>query len=136
MLQSLAQLLILPVPPFYLSSQGGFGDGFASSLVVVGEGCQLSSLSSLGHQVRRVQSFTSPDRTDLSTATGLEFLPPYSSELQPAEHLWQLSDEPLVNRKLETLEELEETLATRCVTLSAMLEVIRQHTPCHWWKDG
>lgn len=26
----------------------------------------------------------------------LEFLPPYSPELQPAERLWQLSDEPLV----------------------------------------
>lgn len=65
----------------------------------------------------------------------LEFLPPYSPELQPAEHLWKLSDEPLVNRKFETLDALEDTLATRCVTLSAMPEVIRQHTLFHWWKE-
>ncbi|GAB4335569.1 MAG: hypothetical protein OHK0047_24820 [Leptolyngbyaceae cyanobacterium] len=49
--------------------------------------------------------------------------------------LWQLSDEPLVNRKFETLEELEEPLAIRCVTLSAMPEVIRQHILFHWWKN-
>ena len=53
-----------------------------------------------------------------------EYLPPYSPELQPAEHLWQLSDEPLVNRTFETLDELEATLTTWCVTLSAMPEVI------------
>jgi hypothetical protein len=46
-----------------------------------------------------------------------------------------LSDEPLVNRKFETLEELEETLGVRCVTLSEMPEVIRQHTLFHWWQD-
>jgi transposase len=28
----------------------------------------------------------------------LEFLPPYSPELQPAEHLWPLINEPLANR--------------------------------------
>lgn len=66
----------------------------------------------------------------------LEFLPPYSPELQPAEHLWQLSDEPLVNRNFQTIDELEETLATRCLTLSAMPEIIRQHTLFHWWKDA
>lgn len=66
----------------------------------------------------------------------LEFLPPYSPELQPAEHLWQLSDEPLVNRKFESLDALEETLASRCNILSAMPEVIRQHTLFHWWKEA
>jgi hypothetical protein len=65
----------------------------------------------------------------------LEFLPPYSPELQPAEHLWQLSDEPLVNRKFENVDALEATLATRCNLLCAMPAVIRQHTLFHWWKD-
>ena len=32
----------------------------------------------------------------------IEFLPPYSPELQPAERLWQLIDEPLVNQYFET----------------------------------
>jgi hypothetical protein len=44
----------------------------------------------------------------------LEFLPPYSPELQPAGRLWKLSDEPLVNRKFATLDALEDTLATHC----------------------
>lgn len=64
----------------------------------------------------------------------LEFLPPYSPELQPAEHLWQLSDEPLANRKFESLDALEETLASRCNILAAMPEVICQHTLFHWWR--
>ncbi|MCH2232478.1 MAG: IS630 family transposase [Crocinitomicaceae bacterium] len=44
----------------------------------------------------------------------LETLPPYSPELQPAERLWCLADEPLVNRTFDSLDELEETLAQRC----------------------
>jgi transposase len=48
----------------------------------------------------------------------LEPLPPYSPELQPAERLWCLTDEPLVNKTFETLDELEEVLAERCQILS------------------
>ena len=33
----------------------------------------------------------------------LVYLPPYSPELQPAEHLWPILDEPLANRYFETL---------------------------------
>ncbi|MFM7424947.1 MAG: hypothetical protein ACKO7W_08155 [Elainella sp.] len=49
--------------------------------------------------------------------------------LQPAEHLWQLSAEPLANRKFEDLDALEAVLASRCCMLAAMPDVIRQHTP-------
>ncbi len=82
----------------------------------------------------------SEDNVPIPEGLHIEFLPPDSPELQPAECLWSLSwslsDEPLVNRKLESLAELEETLARRWVTLSAMPEVIRQHTLFHWWKEG
>lgn len=61
----------------------------------------------------------------------LEFLPPYSSELQPAERLWQLTDEPLVNCCFTDLDALEDKLCNRCVTLSSMPQVIRQHTLFH-----
>lgn len=37
----------------------------------------------------------------------VEFLPSYSPELQPAERLWTLVDEPLVNRSFETIDEVE-----------------------------
>ena len=33
----------------------------------------------------------------------LVFQPAYSSELQPAEHLWAFADEPLVNRHFDTI---------------------------------
>ena len=72
---------------------------------------------------------------DLAVPVGirLEFLPPYSPELQPAERLWPLLDEPLANRNFATLEDLDAVLAERCRTLVGMPEVIRDHTHFHWW---
>ena len=61
----------------------------------------------------------------------LVFLPPYSPELQPAEHLWPLVDEPIVNRHFATLAELEAVIAERCRRLDAA--AIRPHTDFHWW---
>ena len=75
------------------------------------------------------------ERVVVPAGIHLEFLPPYSPELQPAERLWQLADEPLVNRHFETLDELEAVLAQRCCTLSAMPEVVRGRTHFHWWPS-
>jgi DDE superfamily endonuclease len=36
----------------------------------------------------------------------LLFLPPYSPELQPCEHLWPLTNEVIANRRFESLDEL------------------------------
>ena len=47
----------------------------------------------------------------------LLFLPPYSPELQPAEHLWPLTNSVLVNRHFATIDELEDVQAERCVVL-------------------
>ena len=44
----------------------------------------------------------------------VEHLPPYSPELQPAERLWKLVDEPLANTYVETIDELETILVERC----------------------
>src|SRR3954454_9887630 len=44
----------------------------------------------------------------------LVFLPRYSPELQPAEHLWPVLDEPLANQYFETLADLERAIADRC----------------------
>lgn len=63
----------------------------------------------------------------------LEFLPPYSPELQPAERLWPLLDEPIANRNFATLEDLDAVLADRCRALSGMRDVVRDHTRFHWW---
>lgn len=63
----------------------------------------------------------------------LEILPPYSPELQPAERLWRLADEPLVNRCFDQIGELEDILAERCRTLLTMNDEIRALTHYHWW---
>src|SRR5262245_19941421 len=49
----------------------------------------------------------------------LLFLPPVSPALQPAEHLWPLSDTALANRHFATIDDLEDAQAERCVALQA-----------------
>ena len=66
-------------------------------------------------------------------AMKLVLLPPYSPELQPAEHLWELCDEALANRNFASLAELESALSTRCCQLSDQTETIRSTTLFHWW---
>ena len=61
----------------------------------------------------------------------LGFLPPYSPELRPAERLWPLVDEPIVNRHFASLAQLDATVAERCRSLDAA--TIRPHTDFHWW---
>ncbi len=63
----------------------------------------------------------------------LVFLPSYSPELQPAEHLWPLVREAIANRRIETLDELEELLAQRCRCLAADADLIRSTTFFNWW---
>lgn len=73
----------------------------------------------------------------LKTPPGLHllFLPPYSPELQPAERLWPLVDEPIVNRCFESIEELDEVLAERCVELTRQPDYVKGFTHFHWWTD-
>lgn len=61
----------------------------------------------------------------------LAFLPPYSPELQPAERLWPLVDEPVANRHFATLAELDAAVAERCRRLDAA--AIGPRTDFHWW---
>jgi transposase len=65
----------------------------------------------------------------------LLFLPPYSPELQPAEHLWPLTNAPLVNRHFATIEELEEAQATGCLALQHQPERVRSTTRFRWWPQ-
>jgi len=63
----------------------------------------------------------------------LVFLPPYSPELQPAEHLWHYTDQPLLNAHFPTIEALEDALADHCARLQRQRAVIRSATLFHWW---
>jgi hypothetical protein len=65
-----------------------------------------------------------PDRISLAV------LPPYTPNLQPAEHLWPLVDEAVANRHFTTLEALD-AAAARCRQLEA--STIQPHTDFHWW---
>jgi transposase len=72
-----------------------------------------------------------PEGLAVPEGISLVFLPPYSPELQPAEHLWPLVDEPVANRHFATLADLEAVIAERCRRLDA--ETVRPHTDFHWW---
>ncbi|MEO0688239.1 MAG: IS630 family transposase, partial [Cyanobacteria bacterium J06649_11] len=73
-------------------------------------------------------------KVNLPPGIETEFLPPYSPELQPAERLWSLVDEPIANENIETIDELEEILSKRCCVLSQMNEEIKNLTDYHWFK--
>jgi hypothetical protein len=61
------------------------------------------------------------------------FLPPYTPELQPAEHLWPLADETVANRPFASLGQLAEALDRRCSTLTDDPAIIKANTNFHWW---
>jgi transposase len=63
----------------------------------------------------------------------LLLLPPYSPQLQPAEHLWPLTNTALVNQHFATIEDLEDAQFARCVALQHQRERIRSTTLFHWW---
>src|SRR5258707_11674407 len=63
----------------------------------------------------------------------LLFLPPHSLELQPAEHLWPLTNTVLVNRHFMSIEELEDAQAERCVALRDRRDLVRSATRFSWW---
>src|SRR3954449_13397872 len=64
-------------------------------------------------------------------ALGLADLPPYSPELQPAEHLWPILDEPLANRYFATLADLARVVTERCRILNR--DQLKPGTNFHWW---
>jgi transposase len=66
----------------------------------------------------------------------LQHLPAYSPELMPAERLWELTDERLVNRVFEDLAALEAVLAETCVSLTEQQARIKSRTLYHWWPGG
>jgi hypothetical protein len=58
---------------------------------------------------------------------------PYSPELQPAEHLWLLTNAVLTNQHFATIEELEEVQLVSCAQLQQQPAMIRSTTCFHWW---
>jgi len=65
----------------------------------------------------------------------LFFLPPYSPELQPAEHLWPLLDKVVINRHFASLDDLQTAVGDRCVWLQDQPALVRSTTNFHWWPQ-
>jgi transposase len=63
----------------------------------------------------------------------LVFQPAYTPEVQPAETLWTLVDEPVVNKHIPTLEALDEIISMRCAALAKEPAKIKSQAGFHWW---
>jgi hypothetical protein len=63
----------------------------------------------------------------------LVFLPPYTPELQPAETLWTLVDEPIVNKHVENIDRLDAIIGERCAALAQERETFKSRAGFHWW---
>ena len=66
----------------------------------------------------------------------LVYLPPYSPELQPAETLWPLVDEPIVNRLVPSLDDLVNSIGARCCDLAERQTEISSRTGFAWWPKN
>ena len=62
-------------------------------------------------------------------------LPPYSPQLQPAERLWPLVNEPLANQAFKTIAEVEELVIQRCRRLLVQQRLVQGLTFYHWWPE-
>ena len=65
----------------------------------------------------------------------LFLLPPATPELQPAERLWTLFDEPLIGLAAEKIEQVEQVLEERSLWLFQNPDVVRGRTLFHWWPE-
>ena len=73
------------------------------------------------------------DKVQSPEGIHLLFIPSHSPELQPAERLWPLTNEPIANRSFKSLDELEELLFHRCRNLLTQQDLISHLTRFHWW---
>lgn len=63
------------------------------------------------------------------------FQPPYTPEVQPAEHLWPLIDQPFVNQTVDSLATLQTMVCDRCRWLEAHPAIVRSATCFSWWPQ-
>ncbi len=77
-----------------------------------------------------------PENLPVPDGIRLVYQPAYTPELQPAEHLWPLIDEPLANKHFDTIDDLDAVVALRCRDLNFDRSLIAQHTGFHWWPKS
>ena len=82
-----------------------------------------------------VPAGTAPSACACLTTSTCSSCQPYSPELQPAEHLWPLTNTALVNRYFASIEEVEDVQAERCVALQEQPDLVRSTTRFSWWPQ-
>ena len=80
-------------------------------------------------------SFHTSEKLEVPEGIHLLWMPAKSPELQPAERLWPLADEPLANKAFSSLEELEEVLLEICRLMIEKPKWIMGYTQYHWWPE-
>jgi hypothetical protein len=75
------------------------------------------------------------DQVEVPDGIHLSFLPSHSPELQPAERLWTLTNEPIANHNFENLDAVEEALFQRCRQILELPDFIRGLTHFYWWPE-
>ncbi len=73
-------------------------------------------------------------KLDVPSNLRLILLPPYTPELNPAEHLWPLLREVTANRAFADIDALETCLADRCVWLSQHPDTVSRSTSFHGYR--
>jgi transposase len=77
------------------------------------------------------------DQLVIPSGIRVEYLPAYSPEQQRAERLWSMTDEPLVNKSFDKIQDLEVVLEERCQILSTtMTEPIKNLTNYYWCPEN
>ena len=73
---------------------------------------------------------------DLQIPEGIHlvFQPAHSPELQPCERLWNPLTEPVANRAFDSLDQLEQIIADRCLALIDEAPRLRRLTLYQWWE--
>jgi len=61
----------------------------------------------------------------------LIYLPPCTPELQPAETLWALAGEPIIDQHIAAITELEEKIAAQCIVPAGQPKQIESRTGFH-----
>ncbi len=102
-------------------------DNFASSLDVSAQKHILLVLDNAAWHTS--SKLVLPERVEVS------YQPPYTSELQPAEHFWSLSDELVANRCPADLNDLERRLIVQCELLISQPGRVKAHALFRWWPS-
>ncbi|MGO9544056.1 MAG: hypothetical protein ACLPPF_04590 [Rhodomicrobium sp.] len=53
--------------------------------------------------------------------------------MQPDETLRALTDEPIVNKHIDTIEELDAIMASQCAALATQPGIVKARAGFHWW---